>query len=212
MLWFHMSPELIFRIPLNNAGVNFYIPVLKFYRYYPSIFGLLIIHHHPGTLLHLKPSSQLRWSHAVCNEADLPQRIAPDKLYVLLTSGTVKPWVDHHPFLPFPVFAASSFPHCWQQESPLFPGTILFLLQYILTESLLSPVISAIREKLLPFFLSRSILFLSSFVTVMYSLESYEGPALHLFKEFRDGEFRGMKRKVKENVAGVIRSHSWIKE
>ena len=98
-------------------------------------------------------------------------------------------------FLPFPVFAASSFPHCWQQESPLFPGTILFLLQYILTESLLSPIISAIREKLLPFFLSRSILFLSSFVTVMYSLESYEGPALHLFKEFRDGEFRGRMEK-----------------
>ena len=38
-------------------------------------------------------------------------------------------------------------------------------------------------------------LFLSSLVTVMYSLESYEGPALHLFKEFLDGEFRGMKRK-----------------
>ena len=102
---------------------------------------------------------------------------------------------QNNAFLPFPVFAASSFPHCWQQESPLFPGTILFLLQYILTESLLSPVISAIREKLLPFFLSRSILFLSSFVTVMYSLESYEGPALHLYKEFRDVGFRGGRRK-----------------
>ena len=70
-------------------------------------------------------------------------------------------------FLPFPVFAASSFLYCWQQESPLFPGMILFLQEYILTESLLSPVISAILEKLLPFFLSRSILFLSSFVTLM---------------------------------------------
>ena len=40
-----------------------------------------------------------------------------------------------------------------------------------------------------------SILFLSSLVTVMYSLKSYEGPALHLFKEFWNGEFRGMKRK-----------------
>src|SRR5574344_2608064 len=92
-------------------------------------------------------------------------------------------------FLPFRVFAISSFPHCWQQESPLFPGTILFLLQYILMESLLSPVISAILKKLFPFFLSRSILFLSSLVTVMYSLKSYEGLALHLFKEFLEGEF-----------------------
>ena len=98
-------------------------------------------------------------------------------------------------FLPFPVFVKSSFPHCWQQELLLLPITILFLLQYILMESLLSPVISAIREKLFPFFLSRSILFLSSFVTVMYSLESYEGLALHLFKEFRDGEFREVMRK-----------------
>ena len=67
-------------------------------------------------------------------------------------------------------------------------------------ESLLSPVISAILEKLLPFFLSRSILFLSSFVTVMYSLESYEGPALHLFKEFRDVGFRGGRRKSEKNM------------
>ena len=36
-------------------------------------------------------------------------------------------------------------------------------------------------------------LFLSSLVTVMYYLESYEGLALHLFKEFRDGEFRGLE-------------------
>ena len=98
-------------------------------------------------------------------------------------------------FLPFPVFATSSFPHCWQQELLLLPITILFLLQYILIESLLSPVISAILAKLFPFFLSRSILFLSSLVTLMYSLESYEGPALHLFKEFRDVGFRGIERK-----------------
>ena len=103
-------------------------------------------------------------------------------------------------FLPFPVFVKSSFPHCWQQESLLLPGMILFLLQYILTESLLSPVISAIREKLLPFFLSRSILFLSSFVTLMYSLKLYEGPALHLFKEFRDVGFRGGRRKSEKNM------------
>ena len=44
-----------------------------------------------------------------------------------------------------------------------------------------------------------SILFLSSLVTVMYSLESYEGPALNLFMEFRDGGFRGMKRKSERN-------------
>lgn len=75
---------------------------------------------------------------------------------------------------------------------------ILFLQEYILTESLLSPVISAIREKLLPFFLSLSILFLSSFVTLMYSLESYEGPALHLFKEFRDGRRKSERKYIME--------------
>ena len=42
-------------------------------------------------------------------------------------------------------------------------------------------------------------LFLSSLVTVMYSLESYEGPALHLFKEFLDVGFRGMMRKSERN-------------
>ena len=86
-----MSPELIFRIPLNNAGVNFCIPVSKFYRYYPSIFGLFLIHHLLGTHLHLQSSSQLRWNHAVGDESNLPQRIAPDKFDVLLARRIVKP-------------------------------------------------------------------------------------------------------------------------
>ena len=115
-------------------------------------------------------------------------------------------------FLPFPVFATSSFPHCWQQESLFFPGMILFLLQYILIESLLSPVISAILKKLFPFFLSRSILFFSSLVTVLTSLKMYEGLVLHLFKEFWGWELRGGRRKIEKKVAGVIRSYSWIKE
>ena len=46
----------------------------------------------------------------------------------------------------------------------------------------------------------------------MYSLESYEGPALHLFKEFGMGDFGVGGEKVKKIVAGVIRSYSWIKE
>ena len=44
-------------------------------------------------------------------------------------------------------------------------------------------------------------LFLSSLVTVMYSLESYEGPALHLFKEFRDVEFRGGRKEMYGNIS-----------
>lgn len=116
-------------------------------------------------------------------------------------------------FLPFPVFTKSSFPHCWQQELLLLPITILFLLQYILIESLLSPVTSAILKKLFPFFLSRSILFFSSLVTLMFSLKMYEGLALHLFMEFQDGEFRGVMRKSeKKMLLGVVRSYSWIKE
>ena len=43
-------------------------------------------------------------------------------------------------------------------------------------------------------------LFLSSLVTVMYSLKSYEGPALHLFKEFRDVGFRGGRIKSEKNM------------
>ena len=46
-------------------------------------------------------------------------------------------------------------------------------------------------------------LFLSSFVTVMYSLESYEGPTLHLFKEFRDGEFRGGRGKSERKMLEI---------
>ena len=44
-------------------------------------------------------------------------------------------------------------------------------------------------------------LFLSSFVTVMYSLESYEGPALHPFKEFRDVGFRGGRKEMYGNIS-----------
>ena len=44
-------------------------------------------------------------------------------------------------------------------------------------------------------------LFLSSFVTVMYSLESYEGPALNLFMEFRDGGFRGGRKEMYGNIS-----------
>lgn len=98
-------------------------------------------------------------------------------------------------FLPFPWFSFSSFPHCLQQESLFFKGTMSFLVQYILTESLLSPVISAMREKLFPFFLSLSILFLSSVVTVWSSLKTYEGLVLHLSKEFGSLEFRGRMEK-----------------
>ena len=48
-----------------------------------------------------------------------------------------------------------------------------------------------------------SILFLSSLVTVMYSLESYEGPDLHLFKEFRDWEFRDGRRKSERKMLEI---------
>ena len=35
----------------------------------------------------------------------------------------------------------------------------------------------------------------------MYSRESYECPALHLFKEFRDGEFRGGRKEMYGNIS-----------
>ena len=35
----------------------------------------------------------------------------------------------------------------------------------------------------------------------MYSLESYEGPALNLFMEFRDGGFRGGRKEMYGNIS-----------